>query len=219
MVRKTPILMEIEMSSSSTSCDRDSDWNRPPESNALISFTPSPAPSNNVPENTSTVPAVDGRGTNRTDENAAVDERQDQIVNSFEDGTSVIIPERPVLAGLDAKYDPDPTLVELSSLGLSPDKYHQIVSDINDSLRQNRPSAVDVACLATGMAMIPLAVWALRHASRERKKKNILTLHMDEFNAQGLGWVLRWNRRTVVGGEPHLTIEKALKEFGDFGVC
>lgn len=127
----------------------------------------------------------------------------------------MIVPERPVISGLDSKFDADPNVVDLSLIKISPERYHAIVSEINERLRPIRPDSFDVACLATGMAMVPLAIWGIRNSGRTRKRKEILLNFIEEFNDRtiageedGTSVVLKWNKRKVVSGEPYLSIER-----------
>jgi len=67
--------------------------------------------------------------------------------------------------------------------------------------------------LGTGVLMLPLAIWGMRHRMLTKRRKKLLSAAIDEFNATHPHLHMRWNRR------PHsmLTIEKRADSAQEIG--
>ena len=65
---------------------------------------------------------------------------------------------------------------------LSEEEYRREVSALNDKLKTTRAKKLDYALLATGAAMVPLALWAVRHSNQVKKRKKLLEEGIWEFN-------------------------------------
>ncbi len=94
----------------------------------------------------------------------------------------------------DSKFETDPYDVKLHGL-MTPEQYTQAIETVNATLRKSRAGAVDGALLATGMLLVPLAIWGVRHRKLTKKRKRLLKEAINEFNAQYPGLLMRWNRK------------------------
>lgn len=65
---------------------------------------------------------------------------------------------------------------------LSEEEYEREISALNDKLKTTRAKKLDYALLGMGMAMIPLALWGVRHSSQVKKRKKLLEEGIWEFN-------------------------------------
>ena len=105
--------------------------------------------------------------------------------------------------GFDFKFETDPYDVKLYNL-MTATEYTDAMTHINDTLKPSRAKKLDTALLMTGVLMIPLAVWGVRHGMLTKKRKRLLRSAILEFNAKNPSLYMRWNRRP----ESSLTIER-----------
>jgi hypothetical protein len=91
---------------------------------------------------------------------------------------------------------------------MTPEEYTAAIDRVNAFLKPSRSNALDVALLTTGVLMVPLALWGIRHASQTKKRKQLLKNAIDDFNihnsVQHPDLLMRWNRRP----ESFLSIER-----------
>eukprot|EP00934_Nitzschia_sp_Nitz4_P006896 Nitzschia sp. Nitz4//scaffold252_size28738//5120//5725//NITZ4_008093-RA/size28738-processed-gene-0.24-mRNA-1//-1//CDS//3329544257//6886//frame0 len=122
-------------------------------------------------------------------------------------GQRIIVPDRMIQGGMDAKFEADPYDVSLHGI-LTSTEYTQVIEDVNRRLKPSRSGVVDKALLATGVLMVPLALWGVRHSNQKRRRKRLLQSAIQEFHAQYPHLLMRWNRK------PHscLTIERRPEE-------
>ena len=104
------------------------------------------------------------------------------------------VPQRVIQGGLEAKFDPDPYGLALHGL-LNPPQYTAAVSALNRALHPARSNNLDAALLATGMLILPLAVWGVRHRGQMKKRKRLLLRGIDDFNRSHPELLMRWHRR------------------------
>lgn len=119
----------------------------------------------------------------------------------------IVVPQRAIQGGLDAKFETDPYGLQLHGL-LTARQYTEAVSAINHTIHPARASGVDTALLVTGPLLVPLAVWGVRHKSQVKKRKKLLKRAMDEFHRAYPELLMRWNRRPA----SCLTIERRVVE-------
>lgn len=117
------------------------------------------------------------------------------------------VPPRMINGGFDSKFEEDPYDVKLYGL-MTPTQYTDMAKRLNDVLKPSRSKKVDSVLLATGVLMVPLALWGARHGMLMKKRKRLLMQYIQEFNAQNPGLHMRWNRRP----ESFLTIERRQEE-------
>ena len=101
---------------------------------------------------------------------------------------------------------------------LTPDEYERELRTLNDQIRTARPKSVDLALLATGPLIVPLAVWGMRHGQQSKKKRRLIEQAAMDFNDRmgmdGRNVRMVWNRAKVVGGgESYLTIEEVEEKY------
>eukprot|EP00980_Cylindrotheca_fusiformis_P010638 scaffold2366_cov115-Cylindrotheca_fusiformis.AAC.12 len=118
-------------------------------------------------------------------------------------GPRIVVPKRSVQGGMDFKFETDPYDVDLHGL-LTREEYTAATEAINKRMRKARPGAVDNVLLATGMLMVPLMLWGVRHRSQVKKRKRQLNKAIDEFNAANPTLMMRWNKKP----KSMLTIER-----------
>ena len=87
---------------------------------------------------------------------------------------------------------------------MTEEQYTDAIQKINDELRPSRSKQVDKALLATGVLMVPLAIWGTRHAYQTKKRKHLLKKAIESFNEANPNLLMRWNRRP----DSFLTIEQ-----------
>lgn len=115
----------------------------------------------------------------------------------------IIVPSRAVNGGFDFKFETDPYDVKLHGI-MTATQYTDTMQQFNDQLKPSRSKKLDSALLATGVLMVPLAVWGVRHGYLTKKRKRLMKAHIENFNARNPALYMRWNRR------PHsfLSIER-----------
>lgn len=100
---------------------------------------------------------------------------------------------------------------------LTAEEYEREIQTLNDKIKKARAKGIDVALLASGALIVPLALWAPRHAKQVKRRRKLIEEGCWEFNER-MGMDNRnvrmiWNRAKVVGGgESYLTIEEAESE-------
>jgi len=87
---------------------------------------------------------------------------------------------------------------------MTAEEYTDAIQKLNDQLKPSRSSKVDTALLATGVLLVPLALWGAWHGCQTKKRKRLMKKAIDEFNAVNPGLWMRWNRRP----QSFLSIEK-----------
>lgn len=93
----------------------------------------------------------------------------------------IVVPDRMVNGGFDAKYETDASLVNLAGLMTAQD-YTESLSNLNDQLKKSRSTKVDGALLIMGPLMVPLAIWGVRHSRQAKRRKRLLRDAMQHFN-------------------------------------
>jgi hypothetical protein len=87
---------------------------------------------------------------------------------------------------------------------MTPEEYTAAIDQINRVLQPSRSNSLDKALLATGVLMVPLALWGIRHAHQMKKRKRLLKRAIQDFNDAAPDLLMRWNRRP----ESFLSIER-----------
>ena len=127
----------------------------------------------------------------------------------------IYVPAYSCNGGMDTKFNPHPRHAKPSDLHgiLTAEEYAREISTLNDKIKKARSTSVDIALLALGPLMIPLALWGVRHGKQDKRKRTLIEEHVWDFN-QRMAMDKRniqmiWNRSKVVGGsESYLTIEE-----------
>jgi len=117
--------------------------------------------------------------------------------------TRIIVPQRTVSGGLDSKFETDPYDVKLHEL-MTPEQYTEAMENLNKKMRRSRAGKIDGVLLATGVLILPLALWGVRHRAQTKRRKRLLKEGIHEFNMQYQELLMRWNRRP----QSTLTIER-----------
>ena len=127
----------------------------------------------------------------------------------------ICVPTYSCNGGLDAKFNQFARHAKPSHLHglLTPEEYEREITMLNDKIKTARAKSVDVALLATGALMVPLAIWGVRHGKQVKRKRKLIEEGVWEFNDRmsmdGRNLRMIWNRSKVVGGgESYLTIEE-----------
>jgi hypothetical protein len=115
----------------------------------------------------------------------------------------IVVPQRPIQGGFDFKFETDPYNVKLHNL-LTATQYTSAMEAINDVIAPARSGKLDGALLMTGVLMVPLALWGIRHSNQTRRRKRLLHKAIENFNSQYSALYMRWNRSP----ESCLTIER-----------
>ena len=131
----------------------------------------------------------------------------------------IYVPAYSCNGGMDTKFNPHPRHAKPSDLHgiLTAEEYAREISTLNDKIKKARSTSVDIALLALGPLMIPLALWGVRHGKQDMRKRTLIEEHVWDFN-QRMAMDKRniqmiWNRSKVVGGsESYLTIEEIENE-------
>lgn len=131
----------------------------------------------------------------------------------------VYVPAYSCNGGMDTKFNPHPRHAKPSDLHgiLTAEEYTREISTLNDKIKKARSTSVDIALLATGPLMIPLALWGVRHGKQAKRKRTLIEEHVWDFNQRMTmdrrNIQMIWNRSKVVGGsESYLTIEEIENE-------
>jgi hypothetical protein len=93
----------------------------------------------------------------------------------------IVVPDRMVNGGFDAKYESDGSLVNLAGLMTAPD-YTESMSNLNDQLKKSRSTKLDGVLLVMGPLLVPLAIWGVRHSRQTKRRKRLLRDAMQQFN-------------------------------------
>jgi hypothetical protein len=127
----------------------------------------------------------------------------------------IYVPTYSCNGGLDAKFNQYARHARPSHLHglLTPEEYEREIATLNDKIKKARANSLDVALLASGVLMVPLALWGVRHGKQVKRKRNLIEEGVLEFNQRmstdGRNLQMIWNRSNVVGGgESYLTIEE-----------
>mmetsp|Transcript_20627 Transcript_20627/g.44806 ORF Transcript_20627/g.44806 Transcript_20627/m.44806 type:complete len:254 (+) Transcript_20627:109-870(+) len=135
---------------------------------------------------------------------------------------TIYVPTYSCNGGLDtkfnhyARYAKPPHLHNL----LTPEEYEREIQTLNDKTKKARAKSLDYALLATGMMIVPLALWGARHGRQVKRKRTLLEEGVWEFNERmgmdGKNVRMVWNRAKLAGGgESYLTIGEVEVEEGD----
>mmetsp|Transcript_37015 Transcript_37015/g.78161 ORF Transcript_37015/g.78161 Transcript_37015/m.78161 type:complete len:288 (+) Transcript_37015:236-1099(+) len=140
----------------------------------------------------------------------------------------IYVPTYSCNGGLDTKFNHHARHARPSHLHglLTPQEYETSIRTLNAKIKSTRAKKVDVALLATGALMVPLAVWGARHGRQVKKRRTLIEEGVWEFNERmamesngnggsgsGRNVIMVWNRAKVVGGgESYLTIEERESE-------
>ena len=100
---------------------------------------------------------------------------------------------------------------------LTPEEYEREITMLNEKIKKARANSLDVALLATGALLVPLALWGARHGRQVKRRRKLIEEGVWEFNERmdmdGRNVRMIWNRAKVVGGgESYLTIEEGGSE-------
>lgn len=118
----------------------------------------------------------------------------------------IVVPERAVNGGFDCKWVSDPYHVKLYGIMMSQD-YEDAITRVNDTVKPSRAKKIDAVLLVTGPLIVPLAIWGVRHSGQVRKRKKLLKVAIQEFNATHPDLLMRYNRQP----ESCLTIERRVE--------
>ena len=118
----------------------------------------------------------------------------------------IVVPDRVVNGGFDCKWESDPHRVKLYDVMTSQD-YEDAIQRVNDTVKPSRSKKIDAVLLFTGPLMVPLAIWGVRHSGQVRKRKKLLKVAIQEFNATHPDLIMRYNR----GPQSRLTIERRVE--------
>jgi hypothetical protein len=119
----------------------------------------------------------------------------------------IAVPQRVINGGVDFKFEEDSYAIKLHGL-MTTTQYTDAITRLNDMLKPSRSKKIDTILLATGVLMVPLALWGIRHGMLTKKRKRLLKQYIQEFNGQNPTLHMRWNRRP----ESSLTIERRQEE-------
>ncbi|KAI2508052.1 hypothetical protein MHU86_6344 [Fragilaria crotonensis] len=119
----------------------------------------------------------------------------------------IVCPQRVINGGVDFKFETDPYNVKLYNL-MPATEYTDAMTKINDTLKPSRAKKIDTVLLETGVLMVPLAIWGVRHGMQAKKRKRLLKKAIQDFNATHPALHMRWNRRP----DSSLTIERRREE-------
>ena len=108
---------------------------------------------------------------------------------------------------------------------LTPEEYEREINTLNDKIKKARAKSLDVALLATGPLLVPLALWGARHNKQVKRKRKLIEEGVWEFNERmnmdNRNVRMVWNRSKHTGGsESYLTIEEndmEMEQAGDGG--
>ena len=143
---------------------------------------------------------------------------QDDNINSqLQPKRKVIyVPTYSCNGGLDTKFNQYSRQAKPSHLHnlLTPEEYEREITMLNEKIKKTRQKKLDIALLATGALMIPLALWFPRYAKQEKRKRKLIEEGVWEFNERmamdNRSVRMVWNRSKVTGmGESFLTIEES----------
>lgn len=123
--------------------------------------------------------------------------------NNTQNLVRIKVPKRACQGGFDEKFETDPYNIDLLGL-MTVQEYTNAISVLNEKMKAARSKSVDTALLATGVLMVPLALWGVRHGLQQKKRKKLLLDGIENFNFQHPYLFMRWNRRPV----SLLTIER-----------
>lgn len=128
---------------------------------------------------------------------------------------TIYVPTYSCNGGLDTKFNHFARYARPSNLHglLTEEEYEREIQTLNDKTKKARAKGVDVALLATGVLMVPLAVWGARHGRQAKRKRTLIEEGVWEFNERmgmdGKNVRMVWNRAKFTGGgESYLTIEE-----------
>lgn len=105
----------------------------------------------------------------------------------------IVVPERAINGGFDCKWASDPYNVKLYDIMTSQD-YEDAITRVNDTVKPSRSKKIDAVLLFTGPLMVPLAIWGVRHSGQVKKRKKLLKVAIEEFNATHPDLLMRYNR-------------------------
>jgi hypothetical protein len=127
----------------------------------------------------------------------------------------IYVPTYSCNGGLDTKFNQFARHAKPSHLHglLTTEEYEREITTLNDKIKKARAKSLDVALLASGALMVPLAMWGVRHGRQVKRKRALIEEGVWEFNQRmsmdGRRLQMIWNRAKVVGGgESYLTIEE-----------
>lgn len=115
----------------------------------------------------------------------------------------IVVPQRVINGGFDFKFEADPYNVNLRGF-MSQEEYTDVITALNDTIAPARSKAADTILLASGVLMVPLAIWGARHRMLTKRRKKLLQQYIQDFNRNHASLHMRWNRRP----ESSLTIER-----------
>jgi len=169
--------------------------------NATVSITTSPSIAPNIVGLGKIEPSTQG----------------DNINSQLQPKRKVIyVPTYSCNGGLDTKFNHYSRQAKPSHLHnlLTPDEYEREITMLNEKIKKTRQKKLDIALLATGALMIPLALWFPRHSKQEKRKRKLIEEGVWEFNERmamdNRSVRMVWNRSKVTGtGESFLTIEES----------
>ena len=112
--------------------------------------------------------------------------------------TRLIVPQYPCNGGLDTKFQTEVREVSQFSRWsseLSQREFCDTMKNLNTALKPSRAGAVSIACLVTGVALLPLVPFALLTMRRKRLRKKILHREIKAFNQGHPRLHMRWRRK------------------------
>jgi len=135
----------------------------------------------------------------RTSSAAAYHGEQKQQQNSRR-RISVVVPQYPCNGGLDTKFQSETREVHdfhLLADEITAADYVDAIESINEELKPSRAGPASVACLATGIALLPLVPFALLTIRRKKLRKRIIHRVIKDFNTKHPRLLMRWRRKPV----------------------
>ena len=75
------------------------------------------------------------------------------------------------------------------------EEYTDAILKLNDFLRPSRSTKLDGVLLGTGMLILPLALWGVRHNQQTKRRRKLLRQGIDDFNRANPGLYMRYNKR------------------------
>mmetsp|Transcript_1429 Transcript_1429/g.3084 ORF Transcript_1429/g.3084 Transcript_1429/m.3084 type:complete len:232 (-) Transcript_1429:423-1118(-) len=159
---------------------------------------------------TTSAPAIAGLG--KIEPSAAVN----QAAQRKPKRKVVVVPTYSCNGGFDSKFNVHARYAKPSDIHglLSEEEYEREISALNDKLKTTRAKKLDYALLGTGAAIIPLALWGVRHSSQVKKRKKLLEEGIWEFNERmamsNRNVRMVYHRAKLTGGaEGFLAIEES----------
>lgn len=103
----------------------------------------------------------------------------------------VELPSYSINGGLDRKFEEEEMPDILSSI-MEEDEYAHLMRGLNTQLEKHRHKKKDMACLAAGVTLLPLAPFLYRHAKHKKRSKKVMQDICRFWNEQHKECELKW---------------------------